>query len=81
MKKEELSQKLIKQDILSNSYSLEGGLPNEALCLGHEGSTWEVYYSQRGVKSDLKLFQEEESACDYFYSVWMKILKSMDLIE
>ena len=41
------------------------GLPNEALCITND-EKWEVYYSERGRKSGLREFQNEEDACEYF---------------
>lgn len=80
MKKNELEQKLITENVNPYSYSLDGGLPNEAFCLGENGSVWEVYYSERGSKTGLKTFQTEDEACDYFYGWITKTLKSMGLI-
>ena len=44
---------------------MKGGLPNEALCITND-EKWEVYYSERGRKSGLREFQNEEDACEYF---------------
>ncbi|AEH46502.1 MULTISPECIES: hypothetical protein [Anoxybacillaceae] len=74
MKKDELHQLLLDLDVPKDLYSLKGGLPNEALCLNKEGSVWEVYYSERGVKSQLKIFKSEEEACEYFYKTILELL-------
>ncbi|MED3649686.1 hypothetical protein [Heyndrickxia sporothermodurans] len=66
MNKNELKQLLINSNVPKDLYSLEGGLPNEALCLNEENGQWEVYYSERGVKSQLKRFDSEDRACEYF---------------
>lgn len=52
--------------IPEDMYSLEGGLPNEKLCIVQDGS-WQVYYSERGCKSGLREFTTEEEACAYFF--------------
>lgn len=57
-----------------DSYSLNGGLPNEALCIAKRGERWEVYYSERGNKSSLRSFQTETDACEYFYNYLLKML-------
>lgn len=49
-------------------------LPNEAFCLNKKGDIWEVYYSERGVKSQLKLFHNEDEACNYLYSALLEVL-------
>ena len=56
-------------------YSLDGGLPNESFCLNEEDGVWEVYYSERGVKSQLKRFASEGEACDYLYKVILEMVK------
>lgn len=43
------------------------GLPNEAYCIAKENGGWEVYYSERGNKTDIKVFQNEEASYQYFY--------------
>ena len=46
MKREELIKELNKKGVCIDSYSLEGGLPNEAYCLAITENGWEVYYSE-----------------------------------
>ena len=46
---------------------LNGGLPNEAYTIGKTTRGWEVYYSERGQKSNLKIFASESEACKYFW--------------
>jgi len=48
-------------------YSLSGGLPNESYCITQVNERWEVYYSERGIKSSCKLFDTEADACLYLY--------------
>ncbi len=69
MMRHELRLKLIENGVPNDVYSLEGGLPSEAYCLDKHGSFWEVYYSERGIKSGLKKFEFEEQACDYLYEL------------
>lgn len=53
-------------------YSLNGGLPSEAYCINKIEGYWEVYYSERGQKSSLKVFQTESEACEYFLNILSK---------
>jgi hypothetical protein len=69
MNKNELANKLQEKGINPNSYCLDGGLPNEAYCLNNSANGWEVYYSERGDKSGLKIFQNESDACIYLYKL------------
>lgn len=79
MTKIELQKRLQEEHIRNDAYCLDGGLPNEAFCLNKNGKQWEVYYSERGGKSGLKIFNSEEEACSYFYNLLVKTLKNMKL--
>lgn len=74
MKKDELHKLLLTSNTPTDLYSLNGGLPNESFCLNKEDDVWEVYYSERGVKSQLKRFESEEEACEYFYKIIIELL-------
>ncbi|ACV64179.1 conserved hypothetical protein [Desulfofarcimen acetoxidans DSM 771] len=80
MTKNDLRKMLINSNIPKDTYSLEGGLPNEAYCFNQNGDKWEVYYSERGQKSGLKLFSTEDEACDYFYKSLVQMLKGMGIL-
>ena len=68
MKIGELAHMLADTDVPSDAYSIEGGFPNEAFCIGRDstGCLWEVYYSEKGQKSGLRTFDAEDGACDHF---------------
>ena len=62
----ELEKELNKIGVPNELYSLMiGGFPNEKLCIVKE-ETWQVYYSERGHKSGLKVFDTETEACEFF---------------
>ena len=62
----ELEHELVQLGIASDLYSImTGGLPNEKLCIVKDDK-WQVYYSERGEKSGLKIFETETEACEYF---------------
>lgn len=67
MKKVELVQLLEKENIPLNSYCLDGGLPNDRLCLDRTRQGWIVYYTEMGEKYEEVGFPSEEDACKYFY--------------
>lgn len=79
MKKHELEKKLKERNINPYIYCLDGGLPNEAHTLGKNGDLWEVYYSERGNKSQLKTFLTEDEACDYLYEWIIRTVESMQI--
>ena len=69
MNKKELKRALINAKIPNDMYCLNGGLPNEAFCLQKGNDNWEVYYSERGRKSGLKLFTSEDEACKAIFEL------------
>lgn len=71
----ELTNMLISENIPKDAYCLTGGLPNECLCLNANILNWEVYYSERGKKANLHIFDTEHAACDFFYSQIIKVYK------
>ena len=63
---DELQKELNKLGVSQDLYSLMiAGFPNEKLCIVKEES-WQVYYSERGHKSGLKIFDTETEACEFF---------------
>ena len=75
MNKVELQTRLISENIIQDLYSFKTTFPNEAFCLIEANGKWEVYYSERGNKNGLKIFENEEEACQYFYDWAIKDLK------
>ena len=66
----ELECVLLENKVDRSSYSLTGGLPNECYVISNEGSgIWEVYYSEKGIKSSLKIFYSENEACSYLLKI------------
>jgi hypothetical protein len=75
----DLEAKLRQHNIPSSSYSLKGGLPNEAYCLERLTDKWAVYYSERGSKTSLKEFTTENEACEYFIQLMSKAFVVLQL--
>ncbi|HDR7633544.1 MULTISPECIES: hypothetical protein [Bacillus] len=80
MRKNELEQKLLQEEVPKDLYSLKGGLPNESYCFNEQNGVWKVYYNERGTKSNLKTFNSETEACEYFYTSLIEMLKGMGVI-
>ena len=66
MKKAELKEIWDREDFNPARYSLEGGEPDETMCLSQEQGRWYVYYSERGVQTGKVGFDAEDEACQYF---------------
>jgi hypothetical protein len=67
MTKKQLLAQLKLDKIPNHFYSLKGGLPYDAWCLAEIYPGWEVYYSEKGGKYQIKLFQTENEACNHIY--------------
>ena len=67
MKISELNEKLTKNGISKQAYSLNNGPLIEGYFLEKIGDSWVVYYSEKGMKIDLNVFYSEELACEFFY--------------
>ncbi|MFC1404855.1 MULTISPECIES: hypothetical protein [Streptacidiphilus] len=65
MNRTELKAILEAEGFPVQAYSLDGGLPDEAYCIGLDGDGWVYYYSERGGRSGLLSFPDEASACTY----------------
>lgn len=63
MNRDELLNELAARGVPSEKYSLSGGLPNEKYVLGFGSGKWQVYYSERGLKSGFREFTSESDAC------------------
>jgi hypothetical protein len=76
MNKQELYVRLIQEQLQADAYWLDGELPNEALTLNEEHGRWQVYYSERGQKTNLQEFDTETQACTYFCQAISEMLGS-----
>ncbi len=74
MNKQQLEKKLLSNNVPIDLYSLVGGLPNEAYCLEEGKNRWHVYYSERGIKTSIGYFENEEAACDCLLKEIKKIV-------
>lgn len=72
---EQLRNFLIINHVPDDLYSLDGGLPSEAYCINKVEEGWEVYYSERGLKSQLVKFDIEDEACLHLQSIVKDILR------
>jgi len=75
MNSTELRKRLILESVPMEYYSLDEEFPYDAICLHKNGIIWEVYYSDRGNKNEMKIFLIENNACNYFYKYLIKSLK------
>ena len=77
MDSRDLAEALANQrQIPRDAYCLQGGLPNESYCLGREqDGKWCTYYSERGLRTGLKIFDSEDIACRHLLSELLRIFQ------
>jgi hypothetical protein len=75
MNRDDLEKRLREKGIPQDAYVLSECFLNEVFCLSNKGDDWEVYYSERGIKTQLKKFDTESAACEYFYNQLLKIFE------
>jgi hypothetical protein len=69
MTQQELRDALRELNVRPDAYCLDGETANEAYVLERQGTTWFVYYSERGKKTGEKQFPSEGDACQYMFQV------------
>ena len=79
MNKQELEEVLLLNKVPKDLYSLSGGLPNESYCLEKDKNRWHVYYSERGIKTSVGYFENEEAACECLLKEIRKIVSIVQL--
>lgn len=67
MDRKRLRQLAEREGIEDDSYSLDGGLPSERYVLEITEGGWNVYYSERGLRTAQRHFQTESEACEYLF--------------
>jgi hypothetical protein len=63
----ELEIQLTKSQIPKNWYSINDNASDETLCIEFNSPNWEVYYSEKGKKTELAFFENEHEACNHFF--------------
>lgn len=65
-----LVDKLTKENIPKNLYSLDGKLKADAMILRNQKMYWEVFYfDEKGNEQNNKKIKTEEEACEYLYKI------------
>lgn len=73
MKIRDLKKVVSKMNIPRGAISFQGGFPPDAHCIARVGRKWEVYYSEKGQKTDQVFFDSEHDACEYLFAIAKKI--------
>jgi len=61
----DLTELLKKEGVPDGIYNFSGKHSNEGFYINFNGQKWETYYLERGIKTELKLFEKEEEACEH----------------
>lgn len=69
---QELRDALDRAGIRERAYDFEGSGRDEAYCLDTVQDGWLVYYRERGIRRDERLFSSEDGACRFFLELVMR---------
>jgi hypothetical protein len=70
--RERLAQILEQEGVRGDAYSLEGGHPAETYVLDLLPEGWVFFYSERGLESGRRVFDDEDSACRHMLEVLLR---------
>ena len=62
----DLSNRLEAKGIVARSFTINDYPSDNTYCIQDTGSTIQVFYSERGLKLDVKEFKNSEAAIEYF---------------
>ena len=62
---QELKATLAGAGVKERAYDLDGSNRDEVYCLDQAPRGWAVYYRERGIRRDERLFASEDEACRY----------------
>jgi hypothetical protein len=69
---QELIDALSRQGVQPRAYDLEGTSRDEVYCLDNVHGKWIVYYRERGMRRDERVFSSEDEACCYLFELLMQ---------
>lgn len=72
MDQRQLKRFLDKEGIDPDAYSLTGERRDDTYVLVQRGSKWIVYYSERGLKTGIQMFETEASACRHLMDLLLR---------
>lgn len=62
-------------NIPPDAFSIGDPIQDESLCIREKNGSWEVFYHERGIKTEFRIFKEEDDACENFLfriKAWLK---------
>lgn len=62
----EMLKNIKNSNIPDDAYSIGGKFQNESLCMQEKVEGWEIFYYERGLKTGIVIFRNEDKACEYF---------------
>ena len=62
----DIAKQISMLNIPPDAFSIGDPIQDECLCIREKNETWEVFYHERGIKTELRVFKEEDDACENF---------------
>ena len=78
MNENEFRQKISANKIPTLLYCINNSIKDDCHCIVKNYHRWEVFYRERGIESDKKIFLNEGRAWDYFYE---QIIHSFEFMK
>lgn len=66
MKIPEMLNLIKSNNIPDDAYSINKKLQDESLCMQKNDNFFEIFYYERGIKTSIHIFKNEDKACEYF---------------
>ncbi|MGK5059465.1 hypothetical protein ACQ4WY_21285 [Janthinobacterium sp. LB2P49] len=66
MKIPEMLNLIKSNNIPDDAYSINRKLQDESLCMKKNDNFLEIFYYERGIKTSIHIFKNEDEACEYF---------------
>ena len=63
MNRRQLAKELKRLGIMSSVYCLDGSTPDEAFTVEGKGTSWGIYYYEKGKQNVVKFCDSEDEAC------------------
>jgi hypothetical protein len=63
MDRASLRELLDRENVDPRAYAFGGSNPDEQYCLEEEPAGWHVYYAERGLRRNERVYDDEDEAC------------------
>jgi hypothetical protein len=62
----DIAKKISILNMPPDAFPIGDPIQDKSLCIREKNGSWEVFYHERGIKTELCAFKEEDVACENF---------------